>query len=155
MNLDLELDMLDFAERIGDKELIGGAYYRVMCSVYSSEHRGWKLDARRMAKLEHGKAQLISKWQEIFEDWGLQQFQSEVSEAKDEFWLHRVWKALAKGRFPLHDVVGKIKAAMSTLRVRNGIGNPRRELMQTQLDEIKSVLYDTFSLPMPESQEPL
>lgn len=74
MNLDLELDMLDFAERIGDKELIGGAYYRVMCSVYSSEHRGWKLDARRMAKLEHGKAQLISKWQEIFEDWGLQQF---------------------------------------------------------------------------------
>lgn len=143
-----ELEMLDFAERIGNKELIGAAYYRVLCSGSASIEDGLfagrELDASRLAKLEHGRKLLTLKWQELFEKWG-------VETASDEsVWLQEVWIALAKGRFPLHDVVGRVKAAMkSIIDTSGGIFRymMKHRALKAQLEEVKSSMYNFFTLP--------
>lgn len=133
-----ELETLNFAERIGDKELIGPACYRVMCSKYSvkDDYRDfvWELNVGQKARLEHGRKQLTLKWQEIFEGWGIQ------TAADGSAWLQDAWIALAQGRYPLHDVVSRIKAARAAvLFTVNAVG--KHSSLRIQLEEIKSSTY--------------
>jgi len=106
-----------FAESIGDKELIGAAYYQLLLSG------GVPGSSPLRQTLDRGMIRCGEEWQKIFNSWGQGKTVSggslccsedhPHSECNDptERVLSGIWSHIAEASLPWFDVVGKVQCA--------------------------------------------
>ena len=108
-------ETLLYAESIGDKELIGAAYYRLLISgdVPGSSPLRQALD--------RGMIRCGEEWQKIFNSWGQGKTVSGRSlwydedrryyhhPSSSETFLSGAWSSIAEASLPWFDVVGKVQ----------------------------------------------
>lgn len=144
------LESLLYAKRVGDTEVIGAAYYRLLLlhpPPWSSDDPvigPYHLD------LQRGWMKCIEHWQVVFDIIGkLSRFpqlraakshKSTKDSRHSDFWRDGAWKALADQSLPVYDVLGKIKVVIEFLI---SIGGDATEL-KAELETINAKLYTWF-----------
>lgn len=157
MTQEQAVEALMFGERVGDKQIVGAAYYRVMLwldrphpltpsiSTLLGDYENLYQE-----NLRRGKERCSGEWDRIFAEWG-----SGEDEALSAEWLGQTWLALVKSNFPQCDVVGKVSAGLNVL-LRNSGGSGgwdwKRVAVKAQLDSIKFSIYECF---LPEAAPPV
>ena len=146
-------ELLIYAESIGDKELIGFAYYQLLVS---GDKTG--LTPSLCQTLNRGMTRCGEEWEKIFNSWGQGKqvsggslFYCEVcghgdyisAEETGKF-LRSLWPTIARASLPWYDVVGKLRRAVtisaySPYCCRKSIGPAKRELSR-----IKKEVYSYF-----------
>jgi hypothetical protein len=100
-------ETLLFAESIGDKELIGAAYYQILISGDTSG----STPALRQT-LDRGMIRCGEEWQKVFNLWGQGKYEKEFSCANcHQRHLYGIWSRIAAASLAWYDVVGKVRCA--------------------------------------------
>jgi len=143
-------ETLLFAESIGDEELIGAAYYRLLMSgdvPCSSPLR---------QTLDRGMIRCGEEWQKIFNSWGQGKTVSGGSLWRDEgfyrscpssseLFLSGVWSSISEASLPWFDVVGKVQCATYWQAANlDGWYDGRGTPTQQELARIKKEVYSYF-----------
>lgn len=144
------IEKLRFGERIGDNEIVGAIYYRIMCPAYGTEGTVAsvlsELDAHQNENLERGKRKCADKWHAIFDEWGVN---AELAGDNSQ-WLHMTWTALARGHFTPYDIVGRVKAALTVAEQGYCQSLNFDTELCTQLQNLKSSAHEFFLVPRPD-----
>lgn len=145
-------DALLFGEQMADKEIVGAAYYQILVSRLKPWAFDKRLTEQHRLQLKHGEVRCTLAWNQTFDSWGLETLHPVVSAPGphiacnlgfSQWWLHNVWVEIARGRYLVCDVVGRIRAACRcTVGYDGHLGvSPPQEL-----EKIKATLY-TFFVP--------
>lgn len=142
------MEALKFGERIGDEQITGAAYYRIMLWRSGSEspplsmpYPFERLDNLNLENLQRGKERCIEEWSRILELW------RETKEEQLYEWLAKTLLALIDGHFLSCDVVGKVEAGLTILtenRWRSDTWARKHTEVKAQLESIKSSIHDYF-----------
>jgi len=135
-----------YAESIGDKELIGFAYYQLLVS---GDKTG--LTPSLCQTLNRGMTRCGEEWEKIFNSWGQGEqvsggslFYCEIcghggyiSADKTKNSLQSLWPTIARASLPWYDVVGKLRSALTLdaynpYCCRRSIGPVKRELSRIE-----------------------
>lgn len=112
------IPILNHLERTKRFDMIGAAYYYILVSKSSANPWREHLTPLQVQNLEHGRLNLIERWQIIFDEWGMA-YKNESAMfwfsggLQQRPWLQGLWGELASCRFAPYDVVGKVEKAAS------------------------------------------
>lgn len=144
-------EALLFGERMGDKEIIGAAYYQTLLYRWPM----WSLDRRltdqHRRHLKYGMTRCGEEWQKIFDAWGiLQATKGEALEHQNDHkctlqdnWLQGIWQEIAKSKLQWFDVIGKLCVAIQFAAQYDCFDAGRRS-MEAEMERIKASLYACF-----------
>jgi hypothetical protein len=138
---------LAFGKRAHDTEIIGAAYYAIMCNGpewWPSHDEINVLDRRR---LTDGMMRCAEEWHHIETGWASEGFgcHSKCAQKRDIF--DASLRIQAQKGIAWYDVVGKIKATLSgNFSLRNNITCEAQieDTVEHELDRVRSELYDYF-----------
>ena len=144
----LELvNVLGFGKQAHDKEIIGAAYYAMMCRgrKWWAFHSGVDDSDRR--RLAEGMMRCAEEWHEIQINWAVNGFGCHLKCAQNRDVLDASLKIQAERDLAWYDVIGKIDATLwGNFALKN---NPcKAQITDTVGDvlyRIKSELYDYFT----------
>jgi hypothetical protein len=115
----LPYETLLYAESIGDKDLIGAAYYRLLIS---GDKAGSTCTPSLRQTLDRGMIRCGEEWQKIFDSWGRGKSAAGGpllyceycghSLSGQERFMSRIWSLIAEASTPWYDVAGKVRCAM-------------------------------------------
>lgn len=140
-------DALLFGERMGDKEIIGAAYYQTLLYRWPL----WSLDRRLTEQhrrhLKYGMVRCGEEWQKIFDSWGMRnepvEHQSHSGCTLRDSWLQGIWQEIAKSKLQWFDVIGKLCAAIQ-FAAQYDCFAAGRQSMESELERIQGNLYACF-----------
>lgn len=143
-------EALLFGERMGDKEIIGAAYYQTLLYRWPM----WSLDRRltdqHRRHLKYGMTRCGEEWQKLFDSWGMQAVKGHVLEHPihplcplPNYWLQGIWQEIAKSKLQWFDVVGKLCASIQ-FAAQYDCFEAGRQSMENELERIKTNLYACF-----------
>jgi hypothetical protein len=145
--LDHPVKILAYGKGMHDKEMIGAAYYAIMCNgrEWWASHDGVEPVDRR--RLEQGMMRCAKEWHDIQTKWAVDGFGCHLKCNPKRDILHASLGVQAERGIAWYDIVGKINA---TLSGRSGImdGGCRPQISQTVrgvLTKVRSELYDYFT----------
>lgn len=144
--LDL-VEILTFGKQAHDKEIIGAAYYAIMCSG-----RGWwtshyGVDDLEQRRLTEGMMRCAKKWHDIQIDWAMTGFGCHLKCAQKRDVLDAALRVQGERDVEWYDVVGKIDATLwanSSAKNNMVCAVQVATTIEDVLDTVKSELYDYF-----------
>lgn len=140
-------EVLAFGKKAHDSEMIGAAYYAIMCNGpewWASHDDIDVLDRRR---LTNGMMRCAEKWHDIETEWASEGFGCHLKCAQKRDVFDASLRIQAQRGIEWYDVVGKIKATMSgnsSLRLNSSCEAQIDETVDGVLHRVRSDLYDYF-----------
>jgi len=145
--LDHPVKILAYGKGAHDKEMIGAAYYAVMCNgrEWWASHDGVEPVDRR--RLDQGMMRCAKEWHDIQTKWAVDGFGCHLKCAPRRDLFHASLEVQAERGIAWYDIVGKICA---TLSGSSGLMNSScrfqiAERVGGVLNRVRSELYDYFT----------
>lgn len=143
-------DALIYGETVGDKEVIGASYYRILVSW--DRHKPWdvRLSQSHIQTLHAGRDNLLDLWRERIGRLGKGYYASKPDlfifntpgGIVRQGFLHGLWVAISAEDLVLWDLVGLYRVIIKTWV--SVVGETGVDVWQGRLELIQQNMYDTF-----------
>jgi len=144
---DHPVKILAFGKEAHDKEIIGAAYYTIMCNgrKWWACHDG--LDPVDKSRLEQGMMRCAKEWQDIQTKWATDGFGCHLNCAPGRDLFHASLKIQAEKGIAWYDIIGKVNATLwsNSCHEHSDCRSQIGKTVRSVSNRVKSELYDYFA----------
>jgi hypothetical protein len=137
---------LEYGERLGDNEVVGQAYYKILLLGRSVWNDELNMSANHRQCLKRGFIKLCELCDRIAQLWD-STYKAHQTCRPDPGHASRVWCKIAASKLPSYDVLGRLRCILTVSHSTPTCDSKIKTLIRNDIGFVNSMLYGIFTNP--------